>query len=52
MQYGIEERVACVARPQNAQQQKRLAHFLWRKAQEHSSTQGMSLKGAALEERG
>ena len=32
MQYGVEERAMCVARPQNVQQEKRLVHFLWRKA--------------------
>ena len=38
--------------PQNAQQEKRLAQFLWRKVQEHSGTWDMPLKGTALEERG
>jgi len=52
MQCGVEERVACVTRPQNAQQEKKLAHSLWRKAQEHSGMQGMPLKGTALEKRG
>jgi len=52
MQCRVEERVACVARPQKAQQEKRPAHFLQRKAQEHNDVQGMSLKGIALEERG
>jgi len=52
MQYGIEERAARVARLQKVQQEKRLAYFLWKKVQEHSSIQGMSPKGIALEKRG
>jgi len=41
-----------MAIPQKAQQEKRLAHSLWRKAQEYSGTQGMPPKGAALEKKG
>jgi len=52
MQYGVEKRAACVARPQKAQQEKRLAHSLRRKVQEHSSVWGMPPKGTVLEERG
>ena len=51
MQYG-EGRIAHVAIPQKAQQKRRPAHSLWRKAQKHSGIQGMPLKGTALEKKG
>ena len=41
-----------MARLQKVQQEKRLVHFLWRKAQEYSGAQSMPLRSAALEQRG
>ena len=47
-----EKEAACVARLQKVQQEKRLVHFLWRKAQEYNGAQSMPLRSAALEQRG
>ena len=41
-----------VASPQKTQQGEKLAHFLQRKVQEYSGTQGMFSRNAALEKRG
>ena len=46
------EEAAHVVSPQKAQQEERLMHFLWRKAQKYSSTWGMPPRSAALEGKG
>ena len=43
--------MAYVARPQNAQQERKPVCPLWKKVQEYNSMQGMPPKSAALEER-
>jgi len=52
MQCEVEETAACVTRPQKTQQEKKPAHFLQRKVQEHSGVWDIPPKGIALEKRG
>ena len=47
-----DEKAVYMASPQKAQQEKRLVHSLWRKAQEYSGIWRMPLKSTALEQKG
>ena len=44
--------MAHVATPQKVQQEEKLVHSLWRKAQEYSGMWSMPLRSTALEQRG